>query len=236
MADGTPGVASSNTVGYDERTSEAGFNWIGPEFRTIGYNTVNIHNISLSGDNVDPNGGDTIQFLNANGNTVESYDWLKKEDSGEATDGWFDQGEWEKPTKSISGGDGVMVSTRAANVTIKVVGEVNTNGYTRTSLAGFNWIGNVFPVGMDIHAIKLSGDNVDPNGGDTIQFLNANGNTVESYDWLKKEDSGETTDGWFDQGEWEKPTRTILAGDGVMISTRAAGVTITVPGITLPNN
>ena len=116
------GVSSANTVGYDTMTSAAGFNWIGPEFRTVGFNTVNIHDIELSGEAVDPAGGDSIQFLNANGNTVESYDWVSKDDSGEAADGWFDQGEWEKPTKTIAKGEGVMIYTKSAGVTITVPG------------------------------------------------------------------------------------------------------------------
>lgn len=120
LADG--GVQSANIVGFDTMTSVAGFNWIGPEFRTVGYNTVNIHDIELSGETVDAGGGDTIQFLNADGATVESYDWLSKDDSGEAKDGWFDQGEWEKPTKTIAKGEGVMIFTRASGVTISVPG------------------------------------------------------------------------------------------------------------------
>ena len=125
LADG--GVQSANIVGYDTMTSEAGYNWIGPEFRTVGYNTVNIHDIELSGDAVDPAGGDNIQFLDYRGVTVESYDWVSKDDSGEAKDGWFDQGEWEKPTKTIAKGEGVMIYTKAAGVTINVPGFAITN-------------------------------------------------------------------------------------------------------------
>ncbi len=233
MADG---IYSTNIVGYDTRTSAAGFNWIGPEFRTVGYNTVNIHDIELEGEAVDSGGSDSIQFLNADGATVESYSWSPAADTGEATDGWFDWDEYAPPVKAINGGDGVMIFTKSSGVTIKNVGEVNTNGYTRTSVAGFNWIGNVFPVGMDIHAVALSGEAVDSGGSDSIQFLNADGATVESYSWSPAADTGEATDGWFDWDEYAPPVKTIAKGDGIMIFTKAAGVTITVPGITIPNN
>ena len=229
-------VQSANIVGFDTMTSVAGFNWIGPEFRTVGYNTVNIHDIELSGDAVDAGGADSIQFLNASGNTVESYDWAPAADTGEAKDGWFDWDEYAPPVKAINGGDGVMIYTKAAGVIIKNLGEVNTNGYTRTSVAGFNWIGNAFPVGMNINSISLSGENVDPAGGDTIQFLNASGNTVESYDWAPAGDTGEAKDGWFDWDEYAPPVKTLAKGEGVMIYTKASGVTITVPGVTIANN
>ena len=120
MAASAFAIDSANIVGYDTKTSEAGFNWIGPEFRTVGYNTVNIHDIVLSGEAVDAGGADSIQFLNADGVTVESYDWLLAADSGEETDGWFDQGDWEKPTKTINQGNGVMIFTMAAGVIITV--------------------------------------------------------------------------------------------------------------------
>ena len=124
LADGT-GVQSANTVGYLEVTSVAGYNWVGPALRSVGYNTIDIHEISLSGANIDPNGGDVIQFLGPSGRVLESYDWLLAADSGEKTDGWFDQGEWAKPVKSIAAGEGICVNCKQAGVTIRTVGEVS---------------------------------------------------------------------------------------------------------------
>ena len=113
-------VKSANVVGYDTLKSQEGFNWIAPEFLEIGNNTVNIQSIQLSGDGIDPAGGDNIQFLDAGGKTVASYGWLLAADTGADADGWFDEENWELADVSLAPGAGVLVNTVSSDVVITV--------------------------------------------------------------------------------------------------------------------
>ncbi len=113
-------VESANTVGFDTLTSQAGFNWIAPEFLSVGMNTVDIQSIQLTGQAIDPNGGDQIQFLDDGGATETSYGWILKADSGAAKDGWFDEDAWELAEVTIDAGQGVMISTQNSDVEISI--------------------------------------------------------------------------------------------------------------------
>ncbi len=169
-----------------------------------------------------------MQFLDAGGATLTSYPWMLVADTGAAKDGWFDENAWDLADVSIAKGDSVLINTKNAQVIVKMAGEVANQAITKTSVAGFNWSGNVTPVSINIQDIQLTGANVDSTGADNMQFLDAGGATLTSYPWMLVADTGAAKDGWFDENAWDLADVSIDEGQGVLINTKNAGVVINV--------
>ena len=225
MAASAFAVESANVVGFDTKTGVQQFNWIAPEFSDVGLTTIDIQNITLSGNAVDPNGGDSLQILDADGVTQYSFSWSDPDDTG--TVSWFDEDAWAPAEYSIGNSDSVLIYCVNAGVQIKMAGEVGRGTLVKTGVQQFNWVGNVSPVAIDVQDITLSGNAVDPNGGDSLQILDADGVTQYSFSWSDPDDTG--TVSWFDEDAWAPAEQSIPAGSGVLIYAVNANVTITLP-------
>ena len=220
MAASAFAVESANVVGYQESSSVAGFNWVAPNFTTVGETTACFGDISIAGDDV-VEYGDNIQIVDADGNCDALYYWT-------GADGWFDMdgsGEYMND-EAIVRGKSVIVYTDVAGATIRVKGEVITNSvvFAEGSVAGFNWVGNPFPVDITYANISIAGDDV-VEYGDNIQNVDADGNCDALYYWTG-------VDGWFDMdGSGEYMNDVIIpAGKGFIVYTDVAGATITIKG------
>lgn len=115
-------ITSDNIVGYTAKTSVSGFNWLAPQFSTVGATTIDLSDITLTGDGVG-NGGESLAILDEGGAPVgDPYVFWSKDVTGEENDCWFDFNEWSPITGvTIGGGDGVLLSAGAGvTVTIKV--------------------------------------------------------------------------------------------------------------------
>lgn len=196
-------------VGYQTKNTVAGFNFMAPTFENVSGGAVSVQDITLSGENA-LEYVDNLQILDEGGATSSMYYWT--------ADGWFDEN-GEKATETIAPGAGVLISTLMEDVKVTFSGAVATSPLTVTSVEGFNFVGNGTPVDVPAQSITLSGENV-LEYVDNMQILDEGGATEEMYYW--------TADGWQDENG-ELCTKTIKAGDGVLISTLQAGVVITVP-------
>ena len=213
-------VQSANTVGFQNNTSVAGFNWFAPNFTTVGETTACFGDITISGEDV-VEYGDNIQIVDVDGNCEALYYW-----AGE--DGWFDMdgtGSYMND-EAIVRGKSFIVYTDVAGATIQISGEVVTNDvvFAASSEAGFNWIGNPYPVAITYSNITISGEDV-VEYGDNIQIVDADGNCEALYYW-----AGD--DGWFDMdgtGSYMNE-EAIPAGKGFIVYTDVAGATITING------
>ena len=221
-------VTSDNIVGYRTGTSKMGMNWVAPDFTSIGENAITLKSIALSGDGV-TSMSDDLQILDADGAMTATYVWFSADDSDNGVDEWFDMSEWASANDIVlAHGDAVAITTANPDVPITVAGEVSKENVVLTSVAGMNWLGNVFPTDMTLSSITLSGDGV-TSMSDDLQILDPDGAMAATYVWFSADDSDNGVDEWFDMSEWASASDTVIpAGLGVAVTTANPDVTITV--------
>ena len=214
------GVASE-IVGYQNITGKAGFTMMTPTFLGIG-SDYSIQDIKLDG--AMGMGTETIQFIDADGNTLESYTYFDAMIMG--VTGWYDNSS-QLATRLIDPAESFLVSNDAGSYTIQVAGKVDYDGVPALEgLAGFTSIGNMTPVAQGIQEFALTG--AMGMGTETLQFVDENGNSPESYIWFDAMIMGVT--GWYDSSSL-LADREIGAGEGFMIGNDAGNYTIAVPGV-----
>ena len=223
LADG--GVQSANTVGFQDNTTVAGFNWYSPPFATVGQTTATYGDILLEGENV-TDYTDNIQVLDEEGGPAAQFYWVGN--------GWFDMDGYVSgdymTDEVIARGTSFIVYTENADATIRCSGEVATNKITfaEASVAGFNWVGNPFPKEITYGDIAISGDNV-TDYTDNIQLLDEEGGPSAQFYWVGT--------GWFDMDGYVTgdfmTDETIDAGAGFLVYTENSDVTIEINGLTL---
>ncbi|MBQ7190174.1 MAG: hypothetical protein IJR99_12230 [Kiritimatiellae bacterium] len=222
------GVESRNVVGYLTKESVAGFNFYAPMFEPINAaEGINIQNIKL-GDGA-TSWEDNIQVLDEGGSTIVTYTYATADESGLDEDGWLDA-EGALADVCLDPGQSVIVQTSEASVTITYSGQVGVTTTPVTSVAGFNFVGNVSPESIDIQQITL-GEGA-TSWEDNIQILDEGGSTVVTYTYATADESGLDADGWLDAGG-ELAEVAIEAGLGFILQTTNADVPITLPGTTL---
>ena len=113
-------VASSNTVGYQKLTLGAEFNWVAPQFLTVGGQGINIQNIQLDFGEGMASGGDNIQILDEGGATIHTYNWMPKDATGFAADGWVNEEGDGLANFTLDPGQGILIETMSDGIIIKV--------------------------------------------------------------------------------------------------------------------
>ena len=182
-----------------------------PQFVPVdGTSEIAIEDLTPVGDEVDTDGGITIQTLTAGGRTEAMYQWI---DWGEPT-GWCDD-EWNLVEGvTFTPGQGLWVTGTGTGAGIQYAGKVGTSDITVQLRAGATATGNPFPTTINLQDIIPEGDEVDTDGGITIQTLTAGGRTEAMYQWI---DWGEPT-GWCDD-EWNLVEGvTFPAGQGLWVT------------------
>ena len=213
-------IVSSDVVGYMSITGKTGFTMMTPTFVGIGTD-YSIQDIKLNG--AMGMGGETIQFVDADGNTLEYYTYFDEMIMG--VTGWYD-GSMQLAARLIDPAESFLVSNDAGSYTIQVKGKVDYAGVPALDgLAGFTSVGNMTPVSKDIQKFALTG--ATGMGGETLQFVDEGGNSLEYYTWFDAMIMGVT--GWYD-GSMLLSDREILAGEGFMIGNDAGNYTIAIPG------
>ena len=221
----TFGIESANVVGYQTKTTSSGFNFVAPTFKNVSSSKINIQEISISGDNI-TEWVDNIQILDEGGATVSQYMWLNAFSMGEKA-GWYDLEKNEYASATLNPGDSILIETLNEGALITFSGAVADSVITLTSVCGFNFVGNATPVSINIQDVKISGDNL-TEWVDNIQILDEGGATVKQYMWLNAFSMGEKA-GWYDLEKNEYVNETIEAGQGFLLETTNADVTITIP-------
>ena len=191
-----------------------------PTFVGIGtdYNIQDIKLVGAMGF-----GGESIQFIDADGNTLESYTYFDEMIMG--VTGWYDSSS-TLATRQIDPAESFLVSNDAGSYTIQVAGAVDYEGVPALDgLAGFTSVGNMTPIAKGIQKFALTG--AMGMGGESLQFIDEDGNSLESYTWFDEMIMGVT--GWYDSSSL-LADREIAAGEGFMIGNDAGGYTIAIPG------
>jgi len=208
-------------VGYQNIEGKTGFTMMTPTFVGIGTD-YSIQDIKLNG--AMGMGTETIQFIDADGNTLESYTYFDEMIMG--VTGWYDNSSM-LADRLIDPAESFLVSNDAGSYTIQVVGEVDYEGVPALDgLAGFTSVGNMTPIAKGIQKFALTG--AMGMGTETLQFVDENGNSPESYIWFDEMIMGVT--GWYDSSSL-LADREIGAGEGFMIGNDAGNYTIAVPGV-----
>ena len=207
-------------MGYQNITGKTGFTMMTPTFAGIGTD-YNIQDIKLNG--AMGFGGESIQFIDADGNTLESYTYFDEMIMG--VTGWYDSSS-TLATRQIDPAESFLVSNDAGSYTIQVAGQVDYEGVPALDgLAGFTSVGNMTPIAKGIQKFALTG--AMGMGGESLQFVDEDGNSLESYTWFDEMIMGVT--GWYDSSSL-LADREIAAGEGFMIGNDAGGYTIAIPG------
>ena len=109
-------VESANVVGYQQKDTVTGFNFVIPTFKAVNGGAMHIQDIKIA-NATDWN--DTIQVLDEGGATVASYMYATKEQSGFSADGWVAEDLTGLADIDIEPGQGILIDTAdVATVTI----------------------------------------------------------------------------------------------------------------------
>ena len=222
-------IESANTVGYTGSTSGADNNFITVPFNAVGYNTSDIQQIGISDGGAGTIGWGTETFDIWEGlPTVRQgagfFYWDASMDlSGEATTYYWGDGDGNKASFSIAPGQGVVVNC-AEDLTFNTAGDVPMSTVSFTSIADNNFTGNPFPTAIDIQAISISDGDQGTIGWGTETFDIWEGlPTVRQgagfFYWDASMDlSGEATTYYWGDGDGNKATYSLPAGQGVVIN------------------
>ena len=225
-------------MGYTGATTGADNNFRVVPFNAIGYNTSDIQQIKISDGGAGGIGYGTETFSVWEGvPTVAAgsefvYLDPSMDMSGEATDYYWGNASFEKAAFSIAPGQAVVVNC-GANLTVTTAGQVPSGNVTFTSIADNNFTGNPFPSAIDIQNIKISDGGAGGIGYGTENFSIWEGvpsvATGSEFVYLdpSMDMSGEATDYYWGNANFEKAAYNIPAGQGVVINC-PAGLTITI--------
>ena len=152
--------------------------------------------------------------------------------SGTETDYYWGDGDGNKATFSIAPGQGVVINC-AENLSVTTAGQVPTEKVEFTSVADNNFTGNPFPAAIDIQAIKLDDGGQQSIGwlAETFSIWEGVPTVVEGSDFYyldpSMDMSGAATDYYWGDGDGNKATYSIPAGQGVVINC-GEGLTVTI--------
>ena len=221
-------MESANIVGYQNKATASGFNFVTPTFDSVGGDGfIALQNIKIAGENI-TDAGDNIQILDDGGATVATYYYMTAETSGLEADGWVDGDAWALADVKIPYGASILLDTSNADVDLTFAGQVAEEDTEIESVAGFNFTGNNTPVEIGIQDILIQGENV-TDAGDNIQILDEGGATVATYYYMTAETSGLEADGWVDGDAWALADIKLAPGQGILIDTGNADVLIVIP-------
>ena len=214
-------------MGYQKLTLGAGFNWVAPQFLSIGETPINIQALQLDFGDGEATGADNLQVLDEGGATIAIYNWFPGEWMGTTTDGWYDENS-QLANVTLTAGQSVLIDCADDGTVVKVFGEVATTDYATTAVAGFNFVGNTTPVTINVQDIQLDFGDGEATGADNLQLLDDGGATLAIYNWFPGEWMGTSTDGWYDENS-QLADFDLAPGQGILIDSGDAGTIIAVP-------
>ena len=215
--------ASTSVVGYQNKETVTGFNFVIPSFAAVGGGTVNIQDIKITGAT---DWSDSIQILDEGGSTIATYFYATAEQSGAEADGWLDDS-LALADVTLEPGQSILIDT-ADSATLTFAGQVATSDTVVETVAGFNFIGNNTPSPLNIQDITIVGAT---DWSDSIQILDEGGSTIATYFYATAEQSGAEADGWLDDS-LALADVTLEPGQGILVDT-ADTAEITIPGVDL---
>lgn len=212
-------------MGYQNKDTVTGFNFVIPTFAAVNGTGIGIQDIKISNAT---DWSDSIQVLDEGGSTVASYFYASAEQSGFEADGWLAEDFSGLADVTFAPGQSLLIDTADASV-ITFSGRVATEDTVVDTVAGFNFIGNNTPIPLDIQDIVITGGT---DWSDSIQILDEGGSTVASYFYASAEQSGFEADGWLAEDFSGLADVDLEPGLGVLVDT-ADVASITIPGVDL---
>ena len=218
-------VESANIVGYQQKDTVTGFNFVIPSFKAVNGGSVHIQDIKIANAT---DWADNIQVLDEGGATVSAYVYATKEQSGYAADGWLSEDLGSLADVTFAPGQSILIDT-ADSAVLTFAGQVSTEDTVVETVPGFNFVGNNTPVAVNIQDFTIVGAT---DWTDNIQILDEGGATVVAYVYATKEQSGYAADGWLSEDLGSIANVDVEAGQGILIDT-ADVATVTIPGVDL---
>ena len=215
-------VESSNVVGYQKVAFSRGLTIVGQQFAAIGGGEADIQ--TISGTNMDADGGDFIRIWNGTGYTDYNYYPGDTCDiNGDGSDAWGDE-DWASAAEDIPAGTGMWINA-ANDGTLTFVGEVSDT-CTVSFSRGLNLI--CAPQPVDVTLQDVVGTGLDADGGDFIRIWNGAG--YADYNYYPGDTcdiKGDGSDAWGDE-DWSPVDVVIPAGTGFWLNAAGSG-TLTFP-------
>ena len=212
-------------MGYQQKDTVTGFNFVIPTFKAVNGGSVHIQDIKIANAT---DWADNIQVLDEGGATVAAYLYATKEQSGFETDGWISEDGGSLADVTFAPGQSILIDT-ATPAKVTFAGAVSTEDTVVETVPGFNFVGNNTPVSVNIQDFTIVGAT---DWTDNIQVLDEGGATVAAYLYATKEQSGFEADGWISEDGGSLADVDFGAGQGILIDT-AATATVTIPGVDL---
>ena len=193
-------------MGYDTEATRAGYNYVIPSFRTVGgdKNATDIQLLQLGSDISSYEV--SFQFLTAGRRRASAYNWIAAEDAGDYADEWpTGKGLWINDDTSALPEEPVMIGVGNAvqldmgdyaAEDLTCAGQVSDDDLSYTTRAGYNYVGNPYPVALDIQNIQLSANLASYEV--SFQFLTSGRRRAAAYNWIAAEDAGDYVDNWED--------------------------------------
>ena len=227
-------LVSSSVVGYDIEATRAGYNYVIPSFRSVGgnQNATDIQLLQLSSDISSLEA--SFQFLTSERRSAHLYDWIAAEDAKDYDENWpASQGLWidddtfDVPEETVTIGVGNAVQLDMGDYDgepLTCAGQVSDADLSYTTRAGYNYVGNPYPIAMDIQNVQLS--DTPASLEVSFQFLTSERRSAHLYDWIAAEDAKDYDDEWpeglglwIDDETFDLPetTATIAPGGAVQL-------------------
>ena len=228
-AAGAIAVDSQNVVGYDNSYEAGdGNNFICAPFLGVGYNTVDIQSIQIPGAEWDGvifsiwEGVPTVRE-----GSEFSYNDASNDPSGEATEAYWGDSDYNPVSYSIAPGQGFVLDN-ASGYTLQFAGQVPTNDVTIAADEGNNFFGNPFPAAIDIQSIQIPGAEWDGvifsiwEGVPTVRE-----GSEFSYNDASNDPSGEATEAYWGDSDYNPVSYSIAPGQGFVLD-NASGYEVTI--------
>ena len=109
-------IESTTVVGYQQKDTVSGFNFLIPTFSPANGGKVNIQDIKITNAT---DWSDSIQILDDGGATIATYFYASAKQSGLKADGWLAETGDALANRTLEPGQGVLIDTAdVATITI----------------------------------------------------------------------------------------------------------------------
>ena len=106
----------SSIVGYQQKDTVSGFNFVIPTFKAINGGAIHIQDIKIANAT---DWSDSIQVLDEGGATIATYFYASAAESGYEADGWLSEDGGSLAVIDLEPGQGILIDTAdVATVTI----------------------------------------------------------------------------------------------------------------------
>ena len=180
-----PLLITLNLVGYNTKAAEANLNYYAPQFTSVGGNTVDIQDISLTDEMGMVGYGDIMQIAGPLGSPMANYAyWASYMDpTFTVTKDFYWANEDLTPANvSFDKADGIGIdNSNSMEYDIGNAGEVIVGDITIQASGNLNWLGNPFSANISIQDIELKDEAGMVGYGDIMQLAGPLGSPMANY-------------------------------------------------------